>query len=55
MTEAGNDDFVHIGPGTLAGRYLQSYWQPVHYAKAFANGRPLTDWTYSPDLELTKI
>ena len=41
MTEAGNDDFVHIGPGTLAGRYLQSYWQPVHHAKDIAAGRAL--------------
>ena len=23
------DDFVHTGPGTLAGRYLRMFWQPV--------------------------
>jgi 5,5'-dehydrodivanillate O-demethylase len=23
------DDFVHTGPGTLAGRFLRSFWQPV--------------------------
>jgi 5,5'-dehydrodivanillate O-demethylase len=23
-------DFVHIGPGTLAGRYLRMFWQPVY-------------------------
>lgn len=22
-------DFVHTGPGTLAGRYLRSFWQPI--------------------------
>ncbi|MEA2639079.1 MAG: hypothetical protein QOF51_473, partial [Chloroflexota bacterium] len=22
-------DFVHTGPGTLAGRYLRRFWQPV--------------------------
>lgn len=23
-------DFVHTGPGTLAGRYLRTFWQPVY-------------------------
>jgi len=23
------EDFAHVGPGTLAGRYIRSYWQPV--------------------------
>jgi 5,5'-dehydrodivanillate O-demethylase oxygenase subunit len=23
-------DFAHTGPGTLAGRYLRSFWQPVY-------------------------
>jgi len=31
--EPGRDieqiDFVHTGPGTLAGRYLRRYWQPI--------------------------
>jgi hypothetical protein len=22
-------DFVHTGPGTLAGRYLRRHWQPI--------------------------
>ncbi|HEY7064919.1 MAG TPA: Rieske 2Fe-2S domain-containing protein [Chloroflexota bacterium] len=25
-------DFVHTGPGTLAGRYLRHFWQPVYVA-----------------------
>ncbi len=24
-------DFVHTGPGTLAGRYLRRFWQPVYH------------------------
>src|SRR5919199_1925748 len=23
-------DFVHTGPGTLAGRYMRRFWQPVY-------------------------
>src|SRR5262245_40260054 len=25
-------DFAHTGPGTLAGRYLRRFWQPVYVA-----------------------
>jgi len=24
------EDFLHTGPGTLAGRYLRQFWQPVY-------------------------
>src|SRR5258706_7401113 len=30
---AGEIDFVHTGPGTLAWRYLRIFWKPV-YASA---------------------
>src|SRR5215469_9590434 len=33
------DDFVHTGPGTLAGRYLRRYWQPVYVAEKLPTGR----------------
>jgi 5,5'-dehydrodivanillate O-demethylase len=33
------DDFVHTGPGTLAGRYLRRYWQPVFVADKLPKGR----------------
>jgi hypothetical protein len=23
-------DYVHTGPGTLAGRYMRRFWQPVY-------------------------
>ena len=29
-------DFVHTGPGTLAGRYLRMFWQPVYRVKDLA-------------------
>jgi len=33
------DDIVHTGPGTLAGRYLRSMWQPVYHAIDIAAGQ----------------
>src|SRR5436305_394415 len=32
-------DYAHIGPGTLAGRYLRSFWQPVYLSKELPVGR----------------
>lgn len=32
-------DFAHTGPGTLAGRYLRSFWQPVYLARELQPGR----------------
>jgi 5,5'-dehydrodivanillate O-demethylase len=32
-------DFLRAGPGTLAGRYLRSYWQPVYLSKDIAVGQ----------------
>ncbi|MBM2811533.1 MAG: hypothetical protein HW416_2292 [Chloroflexi bacterium] len=33
------DDFVHTGPGTLAGRYLRSFWQPICRSQDLSPGR----------------
>lgn len=33
-----NDDFVHTGPGTLAGRYLRRFWQPLYCSHDLAPG-----------------
>jgi 5,5'-dehydrodivanillate O-demethylase len=33
------DDFVHTGPGTLAGKYLRRFWQPVYVADSLPEGR----------------
>ncbi len=35
---AGDADFVHTGPGTLAGRYLRRYWQPIYVSAKLAKG-----------------
>lgn len=35
---AGN--FEHTGPGTLAGRYLRMFWQPIFVASELLPGRP---------------
>src|SRR3954468_16236660 len=37
------NDFAHTGPGTLAGRYLRHFWQPVYEAAALPPGhaRPI--------------
>jgi len=32
-------DFAHTGPGTLAGRYLRSFWQPIWHSQDVRVGR----------------
>ena len=34
-------DFAHVGPGTLAGRYLRRFWHPVYRSCDLAPGRPV--------------
>ena len=34
-----DEDLVRTGPGTLAGRYLRMFWQPVQRAKDLPPGR----------------
>jgi 5,5'-dehydrodivanillate O-demethylase len=34
-------DFAHVGPGTLAGRYLRTFWQPVYVASELPAGKAL--------------
>src|SRR5690348_12857362 len=36
--KADYTDFEHVGPGTLAGRYLRRFWQPLYSAKRLAPG-----------------
>lgn len=36
---AAYTDFEHTGPGTLAGRFLRSAWQPVHRSQDLPKGR----------------
>lgn len=44
LADDGVVDFVRTGPGTLAGRYLRQFWQPIVEARKVAAGRsiPLT-------------
>ena len=32
-------DFAHTGPGTLAGRYMRMFWQPVYRSQDIAPGQ----------------
>jgi 5,5'-dehydrodivanillate O-demethylase oxygenase subunit len=36
---ASGDDLALTGPGTLAGRYLRSFWQPVYHSSDLAPGQ----------------
>jgi len=39
MGDVTYDDFARTGPGTLAGRYLRMFWQPIYVARELAPGR----------------
>ncbi len=39
--EVRYEDFVSVGPGTVAGRYLRSYWQPVYLCENLKPCRPV--------------
>ena len=34
-------NFVHTGPGTIAGRYLRRFWQPVYVAERLNAGQAM--------------
>lgn len=38
---ANYENFVHTGPGTLAGRYMRLFWQPVYRAKDLPVGHAI--------------
>lgn len=40
MTTGNDADLTHFGPGTLAGRYLRRFWQPVQLADRLLPGQP---------------
>jgi len=31
-------DLVHTGRGTLAGRFIRNFWQPVYVSQDLSNG-----------------
>jgi 5,5'-dehydrodivanillate O-demethylase len=39
MTEISYEDLLKAGPGTLAGRYLRRFWQPVFLSRDLDKGR----------------
>src|SRR5581483_1627077 len=43
-------DFVHTGPGTLAGRYMRRFWQPIFRAEDLPAGRAKPTRIMSEDL-----
>src|SRR4051812_15788962 len=45
-------DFVHTGPGTVAGRYLRRYWQPIYVAANLAPGSVVPIRILGEDLAL---
>src|SRR5437879_2767453 len=40
-TQVRGDEFAYIGPGTLAGQYLRSFWQPVSVSADLPPGRAM--------------
>src|SRR5262245_60715423 len=38
-TKQNYKDFFHTGPGTLAGCFMRSFWQPVYRAKDLSPGQ----------------
>ncbi|HEY3117137.1 MAG TPA: Rieske 2Fe-2S domain-containing protein [Chloroflexota bacterium] len=51
-TGADWTDCVHTGPGTLAGRYLRSFWQPVFRSQDLKPGKTMPIRVMSEDLTL---
>ena len=41
MDRQDSSDFAHVGPGTLAGRFLRRFWQPLWCAQDLAPGKPV--------------
>lgn len=52
MTTLDNESIVYTGPGTLAGRYLRMFWQPVYRAEDLAPGRAMPIRIMSEDFTL---
>jgi 5,5'-dehydrodivanillate O-demethylase oxygenase subunit len=50
--EADYTDFTHTGPGTLAGRYLRCFWQPVYRVEDLLPGHAKPIRVMSEDFTL---
>jgi 5,5'-dehydrodivanillate O-demethylase len=51
-TNAEEIDFVHTGPGTIGGRYLRRFWQPIYLSRNLAKGRVVPIRVMSEDFTL---
>jgi len=49
---AASADFTRTGPGTLAGRYLRLFWQPIHHAQELQPGTAVPLRIMSEDFTL---
>ena len=47
-----SDELIRTGPGTLAGRYLRTFWQPVYRAEDLHPGRAVPIRIMSEDFTL---
>ena len=47
-----HDEFVRTGPGTLAGRFMRSFWQPVYLSTDLKSGRAVPLHILGEDLTL---
>ena len=52
MSNKNYKDFVHTGPGTLAGQYMRLFWQPVYRAQDLAPGQAVPIRIMSEDFTL---
>lgn len=52
MAPQETSDFVHTGPGTLAGRFLRSFWQPVYRSEDVPSGEAVPVRIMSEDFTL---
>src|SRR5262245_7563186 len=46
------DEFAYVGPGTLAGRYLRRFWQPVYLVADLPAGRAVPLHLFGEDFTL---
>src|SRR5262245_1167698 len=52
MPHVDHHDFVRTGPGTLAGRYLRSVWQPVAHAHDVNAGQAIPRRVFNEEFTL---
>src|ERR1700693_3266093 len=52
MPGIDHQEFVHTDPGTLAGRYMRGFWQPVYIAENLPLGRAIPIRVMGEDLTL---